>query len=111
MVGGDGLANTDNRITHSAALSQLERLHDYLESQENTLICDKLMNNVTKDTRSSIAKEEQIAKRQTILTDFFNTFPAGGSRVAPTAPARSGGSTGEGERSIVVYTSMGSSHS
>lgn len=58
--GEEASADTDN-ITHSAALNHLECLLDYLEGQEDTLICDKLM--LTK-LRSSIAIKERCAKQR-----------------------------------------------
>lgn len=66
--GGEEASADTDKITHSAALKHLECFLDYLEGQEDTLICDKLM---LPKLRSSIAIKERHTKRQTRMTDFF----------------------------------------
>jgi hypothetical protein len=64
---GEGL-ESKNKIMHGAALNNLDCLLDYLESEEDSLLSDKLM---LCRLHSNIQKKESSAKKQTTLTDYF----------------------------------------
>ena len=56
------------KISHGAALNHLESLLDYLESEENSLLSDKL---ILRRLRTDIRKKENAAKKQTTILNFF----------------------------------------
>lgn len=62
-------ALTQQTVTHGMALTHVNGLLDYLEAQEDGLLCDKL---VLRKLRSTILKKEATAKKQTQLTDYFS---------------------------------------
>jgi hypothetical protein len=60
---------TSKKISHGAALNHLESLLDYLESEENSLLSDKL---ILRRLRMDIRKKENATKKQmTILNYVF----------------------------------------
>lgn len=66
--GGESAA-AEPKVTHSTALSYAEGLIDYLEGQEDALLCDKLM---LRKIRASIIKKQAHVKKQKSLKDYFS---------------------------------------
>jgi hypothetical protein len=56
------------KISHGAALNHLESLLDYLESEENSLLSDKL---ILCRLHTDIRKKENASKKQTTILNYF----------------------------------------
>lgn len=67
--GESGDCALQQTVTHGTALTYVEGLLDYLDGQEDAVLCDKL---VLRKLRSTILKKEATAKKQTQLTDYFS---------------------------------------
>lgn len=66
--GSSGHVTQQPTVTHGTALTYVEGLLDYLDGQEDTLLCDTM---VLRKIRSAILKKEAKAKKQKTLNDFF----------------------------------------
>ena len=58
------------KVTHGTALNYVEGLLDYLEGQEDTLLCNKL---VLRKIRFSILRNTASAKKQKLLPNYFQS--------------------------------------
>ncbi|PNF43064.1 Jerky protein homolog-like [Cryptotermes secundus] len=56
------------KVSHGAALNHLESLLDYLESEEDSLLSDKL---ILRRLRTDIRKKENAAKKQKTVLNYF----------------------------------------
>jgi hypothetical protein len=59
------------QVTHGAALSSVEQLLEYIESQDDALIADKI---VLRNLQSKIKKKCFSAQKQKSMTDYFKKY-------------------------------------